>query len=88
MPVVASPDYSALEQDQVGRLADTRARRDQPAVNAALEALGDGAVGYVQAGVGTRVPLMPLIVDAVRARASVGEISDVLRARWGLHRPA
>jgi methylmalonyl-CoA mutase N-terminal domain/subunit len=30
---------------------------------------------------------MPLIVDAVRARASVGEISDVLRSRWGMYRP-
>jgi methylmalonyl-CoA mutase N-terminal domain/subunit len=30
---------------------------------------------------------MPLIVDAVRARASVGEISDVLEASWGRYRP-
>ena len=28
-------------------------------------------------------PLMPLIIDAVRARASVGEISDALAAEWG-----
>jgi methylmalonyl-CoA mutase N-terminal domain/subunit len=87
LPVVASPDYSALEQDQVARLADTRARRDQPAVRAALEVLGEGAVGYAQAGADPRTPLMPLIVDAVRARASVGEISDVLRTRWGAYRP-
>ena len=33
-------------------------------------------------------PLMPLIIDAVRARASVGEISDVLRGVWGEYRPA
>jgi methylmalonyl-CoA mutase N-terminal domain/subunit len=31
---------------------------------------------------------MPLIVDAVRERATVGEISDALRAVWGEHRPA
>jgi methylmalonyl-CoA mutase N-terminal domain/subunit len=30
---------------------------------------------------------MPLIVDAVRARASVGEISDVLSGVWGAYRP-
>jgi methylmalonyl-CoA mutase N-terminal domain/subunit len=30
---------------------------------------------------------MPLIVDAVRARATVGEISDVLRSAWGVYRP-
>jgi methylmalonyl-CoA mutase N-terminal domain/subunit len=86
-PVIAAPDYSALEQDQVTRLAATRATRDGAAVVAALDALGDAAVGYVQAGAGARAPLMPLIVDAVRARASVGEISDCLRDRWGSHRP-
>jgi methylmalonyl-CoA mutase N-terminal domain/subunit len=31
---------------------------------------------------------MPLIVDAVRARASVGEISDTLAAVWGRYRPS
>jgi methylmalonyl-CoA mutase N-terminal domain/subunit len=30
---------------------------------------------------------VPLIVDAVRARASVGEIATVLRDRWGSYRP-
>jgi methylmalonyl-CoA mutase N-terminal domain/subunit len=30
---------------------------------------------------------MPLIVDAVRARATVGEISDTLSGRWGAYRP-
>jgi methylmalonyl-CoA mutase N-terminal domain/subunit len=29
---------------------------------------------------------MPMILDAVRARASVGEISDVLRQAWGTFR--
>jgi hypothetical protein len=31
---------------------------------------------------------MPLIVDAVRARASVGEIADALRDCWQTYRPA
>jgi methylmalonyl-CoA mutase N-terminal domain/subunit len=31
---------------------------------------------------------MPLIVDAVRARATVGEISDALRSIWGEYRPS
>ena len=34
-----------------------------------------------------RPALMPLIIDAVRARASVGEISDVLSGVWGAYRP-
>jgi methylmalonyl-CoA mutase N-terminal domain/subunit len=31
---------------------------------------------------------MPIIIDAVRARATVGEIADALRASWGEFRPA
>ena len=33
-------------------------------------------------------PLMPLVVEAVRARASVGEISDAFAAVWGRYRPS
>jgi methylmalonyl-CoA mutase N-terminal domain/subunit len=33
------------------------------------------------------VPLMPVIIDAVRARATLGEISDTLREIWGTYRP-
>jgi methylmalonyl-CoA mutase N-terminal domain/subunit len=32
--------------------------------------------------------MMPVIIDAVRARATVGEISDALRAVWGEYRPS
>ena len=32
-------------------------------------------------------PLMDLILGAVRARVTVGEISDVLRGVWGVYRP-
>ena len=31
--------------------------------------------------------LMPAIIDAVRARATLGEISDTLRTEWGIYRP-
>jgi len=87
MPVMPAPDYSALERDQVARLAETRGRRDSGRVTAALDALRSAADGYVSEGAAGRVPMMPLIVEAVRARASVGEISDVLRERWGAYRP-
>jgi methylmalonyl-CoA mutase N-terminal domain/subunit len=30
---------------------------------------------------------MPLIIDAVRARATVGEISDTLEQAWGHYKP-
>ena len=86
-PVVAPPDYSALEQDQVARLRELRSRRDGDTVRVALSALGEAAATYVGDAPSARANLMPRIVDAVRARASVGEISDVLRDRWGVHRP-
>jgi hypothetical protein len=34
------------------------------------------------------IGLVPKIVEAVRARASVGEIANVLKSRWGVYRPA
>jgi methylmalonyl-CoA mutase N-terminal domain/subunit len=86
-PVIASPDYSALERGQVERLAAVRVARDGPAVTAALAALGTAAVAYAGDAADARVPLMPLIIDAVRARATVGEISDVLGEQWGVYRP-
>ena len=87
MPVMPAPDYSALERDQVARLAETRGRRDAGRVAAALDALRAASDGYVREEAAGRVPMMPLIVEAVRARVSVGEISDVLRERWGAYRP-
>jgi methylmalonyl-CoA mutase N-terminal domain/subunit len=63
-----------------------RAARDGARVEATLSALRDAAVAYAEAGE-ARVPLMPLLIDAVRARASVGEISDTLAAVWGTYRP-
>jgi methylmalonyl-CoA mutase, N-terminal domain len=35
-----------------------------------------------------KAPLIEPILGAVRARATVGEISDVLRGVWGVYRPA
>jgi methylmalonyl-CoA mutase N-terminal domain/subunit len=87
LPVVPAPDYSALERDQVARLAETRARRDAGRVAAALDALRAAADDYARAESAGRTPMMPLVVEAVRARASVGEISDALRERWGAYRP-
>jgi len=31
---------------------------------------------------------MPLIIDAARARATLGEIADTLASTWGTYRPA
>jgi methylmalonyl-CoA mutase N-terminal domain/subunit len=88
MPVAPAPDYSALERDQVARLAETRARRDAGRVAAALSALRAAADDYARDSASGRAPMMPMIVEAVQARASVGEISDVLREQWGTYRPS
>jgi methylmalonyl-CoA mutase N-terminal domain/subunit len=87
VPVMPAPDYSALEREQVVRLAGMRERRDAPRLSAVLNALREAAGGYLQGTSASRTPLMPLIVDAVRARGTVGEISDCLRERWGVYRP-
>jgi methylmalonyl-CoA mutase N-terminal domain/subunit len=86
-PIVPAPDFSALERDQVLRLGELKARRDAAAVQRALGSLRAVAGSYRDANASARAPLLPLIVDAVRARASVGEISDALRAEWGTYRP-
>ena len=85
-PVIAAPDFSALEGEQVRRLAAVRASRDGARVDAALGAIRTTAAAY--ASDADRTPLMPLIIEAVRARASVGEISDTFAGVWGAYRPA
>jgi methylmalonyl-CoA mutase, N-terminal domain len=80
---IATPDFSARERGQVDRLAKARSDRDKGAVSRALEALGTAA--SPMAG-GESAQLMPLIIDAVRARATVGEIADTLAGKWGRFR--
>jgi methylmalonyl-CoA mutase N-terminal domain/subunit len=77
---IETPDFSALEKGQRNRLAEVKRNRDGKTVSAAL-----GAVTKAAAGQG---PLMAPIIDGVRARATLGEISDALRKVWGVYRPA
>jgi methylmalonyl-CoA mutase, N-terminal domain len=86
-PTIPSPDYSALERDQVARVRAVRAHRDATAVDRCLEALSVAARTLSESSTGGR-PIVPLIVDAVRARATVGEISDALARAWGTYHPA
>jgi methylmalonyl-CoA mutase N-terminal domain/subunit len=85
-PVIPTPDYSALERGQVARLRAVRAERDQAATTRALDALRRAAGDIGTASDVREMRLMPLVIDAVRARASVGEISDVFSAVWGAYR--
>ena len=84
VPDVPTPDYSRLETEQARRLQAVRKKRDAKAHRSALDALGAAAQGF---GGKKGATLVPLVVDAVRARASVGEIATVLRDRWGSHKP-
>ena len=77
---IPAPDYSKLAEAQRHRVAQLRETRDGGRVKQALRDL-DGAARTPAA------PLMEPILDAVRARATLGEVSDVLRAVWGVHDP-
>ena len=68
----------ALEAEQVTRLRALRARRSAVAVAAALEAVRAAARGTEN--------LMPRILEAVKAEATLGEISDALRDVFGEYR--
>ncbi|WP_092625849.1 methylmalonyl-CoA mutase family protein [Jiangella sp. DSM 45060] len=66
---------------QMARLAEVKRSREDRQVTAALRAIEKAAPDLHH-------NLMPLIEDAVRARATVGEICDVLRGVWGHHQPS
>ncbi len=71
------PDYAALEREQREKVAALRAGRSAEAVAVALGRVRDAARGSDN----TMIP----IVSAVKARATLGEISDVLREEWGTY---
>jgi methylmalonyl-CoA mutase N-terminal domain/subunit len=68
----------AVRESQVEKLRELRAKRDNKRVEAALGRLKESAEG--------RDNLMPLILEAVRAYATLGEICGLLRQVFGEHR--
>lgn len=72
-------DNRAVLEAQQQRLAGLRKRRDQKIVDKTLAALKAGAEG--------KGNLLELAVDAARARATVGEISETLAGVFGRHKP-
>ena len=71
-------DNTKVREAQIARLQQVRAERDDDACKAALEAVTEGARGSAN--------LLALCVDAARARATVGEISDAMEEVFGRHR--
>ena len=79
-PRIEQPAFPELEARQRARLDEIRRRRDGNGVRSALKGLGQAARGEEN--------LLPSIVGAVKLRATLGEISGVLRDAWGEYRPA
>ncbi|KQY15011.1 methylmalonyl-CoA mutase [Rhizobium sp. Root73] len=71
-------DNAAVRTAQIGRIEETRRRRDTAEVNAALAAL----TAIARTGEGN---ILEAAVAAARARATVGEISDAMRVVFGDH---
>ncbi len=79
---VHTPDLQRIdptaEREQVDRVLRLRAARDHDAWQRALDRLGEAAAAQEN--------LLPPIIDAVKANATLGEISDQLRVAFGEHR--
>ncbi len=67
-----------VADSQIARLRKVRAERDQGAV--------DRALAKVEAAARGTDNLMPPVLEAVRAYATLGEVSDVFRKVWGQYR--
>jgi len=72
-------DNTTVRESQVARLKSVRDQRDEAACTAALETLSSGADD-------PGANLLELAVNAARARATVGEISDALEGKFTRHK--
>lgn len=68
-----------LDQRRRAQIQEFRQRRDGQSVHSGLEALAKAAKGSEN--------LMPYILDALRRRATLGEVCGVLRQEWGEYQP-
>jgi methylmalonyl-CoA mutase len=71
-------DNTKVREEQLAKLASVRANRDDAACAAALAALTEGAKNDGN--------LLALAVEAARARATLGEISDAMEEVFGRHK--
>jgi methylmalonyl-CoA mutase, N-terminal domain len=77
-PLLFRPDHRVIAE-QAARLAAHRAHRDAASVDAAVGAIRNAAM--------SNDSLMPRILDAVRAEATLGEICGALRTVFGEYHP-
>ena len=67
-----------IERRQIERVRAVRAKRDSARWEKAIVALRDACMSEKN--------LVPFVLDAVRAYATLGEISDVFREAYGVYR--
>jgi len=83
---VLKVENSRVRAEQIAKLEQLRADRDEPATQAALAELTRAAAASGPAGEdGLGNNLLALAIDAARAKATVGEISDALEKVYGRH---
>jgi methylmalonyl-CoA mutase len=80
-----SIDNVAVRDSQIARLKNIKQKRNVAGVNTALSAITSVAIGADHEG-GMKGNLLAACVDAIRARATVGEISDAMEKVFGRHR--
>ncbi len=81
-------DNHAVREAQVERLRALRAKRDEHKVKQALDALTKAADEPADSNATEQSNLLALAVEAARARATVGEISEALVRSFGRHEAA
>ncbi len=79
-PHIEQPAFPELEARQRARLAEIRRERDEKKVEQVL--------GHLSEVAGGEDNLLPCMIEAVKVRATLGEISDTLRETWGEYRAA
>jgi methylmalonyl-CoA mutase len=82
---VLKVDNASVRTQQIEKLRRLRAERDEQACRTALDALTASASAGPQPGGSLDGNLLALAVNAARAKATVGEISDALEAVYGRH---
>ncbi len=81
LPILTIDD--SVEPDQIGRLRAFRERRNR---DGALHQRWEQSLTALRQAAGTEQNLLPLIVEAVRDLATIGEIVDAMKETFGEHR--
>ncbi len=76
-PDIHQPDYAALERSQKESLGTLKGTRGATLLDSALEGIREAARSGEN--------LLPPMIEAAKVRATLGEISEVLRQEWGTY---